>query len=128
MLHQLNRPQQVVRSPRGYASHDWKRQRKELSLVGFLGEAARSSDTGGHKGPHPALHHPRPYRLRACCQKSTDEGMPSFCTPADYAFLNVHVTFPNCSVSPSLMGVGLSGSRRLPLMRVAFVLFRSISV
>src|SRR6266516_38916 len=44
------------------------------------------------------------------------------------ALLNVHVTLPNESVSPSLMGVALSGSRRLPLTRVEFVLFRSVSV
>ena len=44
------------------------------------------------------------------------------------AFLKLHVTLPKVSVSPSLMGVALSGSRRLPLTRVAFVLFRSVTV
>ena len=43
-------------------------------------------------------------------------------------FLNVQVILPNCSVSPSLIGVALSGSRRLLLMRVALVLFRSVRV
>jgi hypothetical protein len=45
-----------------------------------------------------------------------------------YAFLNVQVTLPKESLSPSLIGVALSGSRRLPLMRVEFVLFRSVTV
>jgi len=45
-----------------------------------------------------------------------------------YAFLNVQVTLPKESLSPSLTGVALSGSRRLPLMRVELVLFRSVTV
>ena len=45
-----------------------------------------------------------------------------------YAFLKVQVTLPKESLSPSLIGVALSGSRRLPLMRVEFVLFRSVTV
>jgi hypothetical protein len=49
-------------------------------------------------------------------------------TAIDYTFLNVHVTFPKASLSPSLTGVALSGSRRLPLMRVELVLFRSVTV
>ena len=51
------------------------------------------------------------------------------CTPVRvYTFLNVQVTLPKESLSPSLTGVALSGSRRLPLMRVEFVLFRSVTV
>ena len=45
-----------------------------------------------------------------------------------YTFLNVQVTLPKESLSPSLTGAALSGSRRLPLMRVEFVLFRSVIV
>ena len=45
-----------------------------------------------------------------------------------YAFLNVQVTLPKESLSPSLTDVALSGSRRLPLMRVELVLFRSVTV
>jgi hypothetical protein len=51
------------------------------------------------------------------------------CTPIRiYAFLKVQVTLPKESLSPSLTGSALSGSRRLPLMRVEFVLFRSVTV
>ena len=50
------------------------------------------------------------------------------CASVIYAFLKVQVTLPKESLSPSLIGVALSASRRLPLMRVEFVLFRSVTV
>jgi hypothetical protein len=45
-----------------------------------------------------------------------------------YTFLNVAVTLPKIRVSPSLRGVALSGSRRVPLRRVPLVLLRSVTV
>jgi hypothetical protein len=50
-------------------------RQQNLSRVGFfvrprakghemgVWRATLYLDPGGHKGPHPALHHPRPYRL-----------------------------------------------------------------
>ena len=43
-------------------------------------------------------------------------------------FFKGAVYFAKSHVSPSLMGLALSGSRRLPLTRVALVLFKSVTM
>jgi len=45
-----------------------------------------------------------------------------------YPFLNVHITLPNESVSPSPNGVALLGSSGWSLMRVELALFKSVNI
>jgi len=122
-------PPAAAKRERVFRGHPEPRQRTPSSALLFKSLLAAAKRGKGVF--RDALLHPPDTRPRTPAKDSV------LCTPVfhyqlllyfAYAFLKVQVTLPKESLSPSLIGVALSGSRRLPLMRVEFVLFRSVMV
>ena len=102
------------------ASHALAKDAVLCTLVAIVPVATQGKDFW--LSPHRGKGVQRTLSLSLCLR----DAVP--CIFRIYDFLNVQVTLPKESLSPSLTGVALSGSRRLPLMRVELVLFRSVTV